>query len=175
MPKTTEDQVREVGGLNDRSDTGDWLLFRFNDDGELSAAIANAMAAASSWVVVRIEASVYASTDSDINTLLALGEAYLTLHFLVPALKARKVFGSHYAVEAEDSDRFAALIDVEWLNLARELLEPWLIVPGTTSAYAKPRMRIGTVINPLDPGFETIETEFEETLDRARSLTLPSI
>lgn len=172
---TTEAQVREVGGLSDRSATGDWNLFRYESDAELTVAITNAIAVASSWIQLRIDTGIYASADTNIQTVLSLAEAYLSLHFLVPALKARRVFGTHYALETQEAAAYAELIDVEWMALARELIDAWVIIDTPGSVYAKPRMRVGTAINPLDPGFESMETELLETLDRARSLTLPPL
>lgn len=175
MAFATEAKVREIGGLNDQSQTGDWHLFRFVSNSELSTAIANAIAVAGAWIQTHLlDPTIYSTSDPNLSLLLAQGESYLALHFLVPAVKARRVMGSHYAVESEASDRYEELIDVEWLQLAQELLQGLLILEITTEQhfFARPTLRVGPVLDPLQIGVETVEQELEETLDRARSLSV---
>lgn len=168
MAWATKEKVKEVGGLNYAND---YLNFQFASVSELNTAIDNAIAVASAWLQIRIQDGVYETEEETIQTVLAQGEAYLALHFLVPAIKARKVYGTHFAWESEASDRYAELIDVEWLALAQELLADWLIVPVGTATFARPVLRVGTVIDPAD--LQTVEEEWAEILDRTRSLTVP--
>jgi hypothetical protein len=169
VPWADVTRVKEIGGLNHADD---YLSFRFATVAELNTAINNAIAVASAWLNVRLAPGIYTTTDTDIQELLSQGEAYLALHFLIPAVKARKVIGTHFAWESEDSDRYAELIDVEWLALAQELLADWIIIPVGDTHFARPRMRVGTVIDTLAEGFPTAEQEWEEILDRARSLNV---
>lgn len=161
-----------TGGLNHADD---YLAFRFQNVGELDTAILNAMAVAASWLRTRLPSGIYDSTDDDVQSLLGLAEAYLSLHFLMPHLKARKVLGTHFSFDSEESERYEELIDVEWLKMAQDLLGEWLTIASGERHFARPRLRIGTVIDPLDPSFESVEQEFVEILDRTRSLsvTLP--
>lgn len=168
MP-TTAKQVKEVGGLNDANA---FLAFFFADVAELNTAINNSIVVAASWLKTRLPSGIYTSSDTDIQNLLSLAEAYLALHFLMPHLKARKVTGRHFAFESEDSDRYEELIDVEYLKLAQDLLGEWLTIAVEDRHFARPRMRVGPVIDPNDVSLESVEEELAETLDRARSLTV---
>lgn len=169
MAWATPDKVKEIGGLNHADD---YLSFQFSSVTELDTAIDNAITVASAWLRVRMTPGIYTTTDTDIQALLAQGESYLALHFLMPAVKARKVVGTHFAWESEEAESYAELIDVEWLALAQELLADWIIINTGESHFARPRMRVGTVIDPLAEGFPTSLEEWEELLDRARSLSV---
>jgi len=173
MAWATEARVRGVGGFNDAGTLGDWKLFKFATNAELTAAIADAIAVASAFLKVRDPGGVYTTTDTDIQEILAQAESFLALHFFVPALKARRVYGTHYPLESEGSDRFEELIDIEWMELAQQLLAGIinLEVKGE-KAFARPTLRVGRVIDPLDVSYKSSEQQIEETLDYARSLSV---
>lgn len=169
MAWATKEKVKEIGGLNYAND---YLNFQFSSVAELNTAIDNAIAVASAWLQIRLTpADIYETTDADIQVVLAQGEAYLALHFLVPAIKARKVYGTHFAWDSETSERYAELIDVEWLALAQELLADWLIVAVGDRVFARPKMRVGTVIDRTT--LQSAEEEWAEILDHTRSLSVP--
>lgn len=165
MP-TTVQQVKDVGGLNHADD---YLLFRVANTPALDDLIEDAIDVAAAWLRTRLPSGIYATSDTDIQTLLALGEAYLALHFLAPHAKARKVYGTHFAFDSEDSERYEELIDVEWLKLMEDLLGEWLDV-SPTGSFARPRLRVGAVIDRND--LQSVEEEFAETLDHVRSLSV---
>ena len=174
MPWADEAKVREIGGLNNTSATGDWNIFRFDSNAELTTAIENAITVASAWIQLRILSGYYETTDANLQAVLAQAESYLALHFLLPAVKMRRVVGTHYPIETEGSDRYEELIDVEWMKLAEELLVGLLQIDvGNTKSYYRPTLRVGRVLDPLD--YKSVEQQIEETLDHARSLgiTLP--
>jgi hypothetical protein len=171
MALTTEARVRSTGGFNHEDD---FNMFRFSVDAEFSEFIANKILVASAWIQSRILSGIYSSSDPNVIEVVTEGETYMTLHFMMPHLKARRVMGTHYAVESESSDRYQELIDVEYLTIAQELLGNWLVVEVGTVVFARPTLRVGRVIDVNAAGFETVEEELEETLDRARSL-VPSI
>lgn len=170
MPLATEALVRNTGGFNHADD---YHMFRFANDSELTSFITQKLSLASAWLQTRLKSGIYTSVDPLINTVVAEGEAYITLHFMMTHLKSRKVQGTHWPLESEGSERYAELIDVEFLTLAQELLGTWMIIEIGSQNFARPTFRIGTVIDPLSSGFETAEQEIEETLDRARSLAVP--
>ena len=114
--------VRDAGGLND-SDA--FRLFRVADDTAFVTLINTKIAVAAAWLRVRAPVS-YASTDADTITLFTEAESLVTLHFLVLALKSRKVEGTHWALDQEGSERFEELVDQEYMKLALELLEGFI-------------------------------------------------
>lgn len=168
MP-TSNSQVKEAGGLNEPHA---FLTFRFNTQSELETTIDNGERVAAAWLRLNLVPGIYTSSDTDTQEVLSLAEAYLVLHFIVPALKARKVYGTHFAWESEESDSYAALIDTEWMDLAKQLLGDWITVPVGESHFARPVLKVGPVIDPLDPRFKSEEERLQEDLDRARSLAV---
>jgi hypothetical protein len=167
MAWATVERVKEVGGLNHPHD---YLAYRLDGELDLDNLIDKAIRTASAWIKTRIAGGIYTTLDLDVQELLALGESYLTLHFMTPALKARKVYGTHFAFESEDSDRYAELIDMEWMALAQELLGEWLTVPVGEAHFAFPRLLVGTPIPRNVWPLDSVEQEWLEELDRVRSL-----
>lgn len=159
--------VREVGGIDD----GDaYNLFRLANDAALNTLVTARLAVASSWLKTRAP-DEYASSDTDIQALFTHAEALLAMHFLCVSLKARKVYGTHFPYDSEGSDRYAELIDVEWMKQVEELVGPFLVVQaGDEKAFAAPVFLAGGVIDrsTLDGAGET--TELQDIIDEANDL-----
>src|ERR1043166_5675262 len=139
MALTTSTLVRAAGGLNDADA---YRLFRVADDTAFNTLIDTKIAVAAAWLRTRAPVS-YASSDADTITLFTEAESLVTLHFLVLALKSRRVEGTHWALDQEGSERFEELIDVEYLKLALELLEGFIEEPTTGPTLALPTFSIG--------------------------------
>lgn len=168
MAQATVALVKELGGLNN---SDDYNLWRFSTPDELDAALVRALAVASAWIRRRAP-SLYTTTDADTLTCLGVGEAFLALHFIVAPLKARKVFGTHWALDQEDSSRFAELIDVEYKQLAEDALGLDLTIVTEPNAFARPTFTIGPVIDPLtDTSIESETEQLDEIVARARGVT----
>ena|SRR5438132_1707466 len=166
--------VKELGGLNAADD---YNLWRFSSPDELDAALIRALAIGSAWIRRRAP-SLYTTTDADTLTCLAVGEAFLALHFAVASLKSRKVFGTHYPLDQEGSERFAELIDNEYKRLAEDALGLDLTVVEEAQAFARPTFRIGPVIDPLvDTTIEPEDVQLEEIAAQSRGWvrTLPVV
>lgn len=165
MAYATVALVKEVGGLNEALD---YNLFWHSSPDELDAAITRKIAVASSWLKSR-NLSAYNTTDTDEQALIGEGEAYLALHFLTMPLKSRKVFGTHWALDQEDSTRFAELVDVEYKAMAQDLLGEFFTVVETPTAFAMPTFQIGPVIDRFDTDLKSEEEQIAEIAELSRS------
>jgi hypothetical protein len=163
----TVEEVRRRGGLNEETDHN---LFRVADEAELDDMVAEDLALAEAWISERVSTEVYtgsatASTARDL--IFARAECLMALHFLTLPLKARKVEGTHWAVDQEGSERFAELIDVEYLNQAKILIEQYVTVDIDTdeAPFALPAF---AVIPATDRSVLTAWPEvLQEELDAA--------
>lgn len=159
MALTTVEEVLKVGGLDEALD---YNLFRLNSEAELRERVLAEMAVAAAYVELKVP-TFYVSTDVGIQTLLARAEAYITLQQLAEPLKSRKIYGSHYPIDTEESPRFQALIDTEWeaqamrfLNLfgadesRQPIMLPGLVVGGELSTSAQtPETRQGLLLDEV--------------------------
>src|SRR5438552_13430852 len=113
MPLTSVANVRKTGGI---AEANAYLLFQMADDAELNTEVDRKLALAAAWLASRAP-DFYtgsATAEAGIDTLFSGAEEALAMHFLTMQLKARKVYGTHFPYDSEDSDRFGELIDVEW-------------------------------------------------------------
>lgn len=147
--------VKQLGGLNESSD---YLLFRYASPDELDAAITRQVAVVSAGLTEDIPA-IYGAPTAGQTLLLAEGEAYLALSLLCMSLKSRRVFGTHWPLDQEDSSRFQELIDNEFQERAQSLLGRWLTVIEEKNAFAKPVFLVST-----QPGVTTDTTRKSEVL-----------
>jgi hypothetical protein len=165
MVQATVALVKELGGLNQADD---FNLWRFSTPDELDAALTRHLLYAAARIR-RAAPDFYTSTDSDTLLLLSVGESFLALHYAAMALKSRKVFGTHYPLDQEGSERFEELIDNEYLRRAEEALGIDLTTSGTQS-FARPTFQVGPVLNRLtDPTLESEVEQILEVADTARS------
>lgn len=172
-PQATISIVKELGGIQAEDD---YLLWRFSSPDELDALLTRCLQRAASRIYRRAP-TFYTETDENVLSDLAVGEGWLTLHLAIVALKSRKVFGTHWALDQEDSSRFQELIDNEYLTLAEEALGVDLTTSTGTSAFARPVLLVGPVIDPLtDLTLESEDVQLEEIADTARAWpTIPIV
>jgi len=168
MPYATVALVKQIGGLNAADD---YLLFRYDSADELDAAITRQLGVVAAGLTEDIP-DIYTAPTSGQELILAEGEAYLALSLLCMGLKSRKVFGTHWPLDQEGSDRFAELIDNEFEQRAQDLLGRWLTVTATPNAFARPGLIIGRAVDRVDdPLIDTEAEQIEIIAERARSLT----
>lgn len=141
--KATSTLVRQLGGLND---SGAYNLFRVADDAALNTFIDAQIAVASAWLSLTAP-TYYASTDASIDLVFKQAEAYITLQYLADALKARKVFGTHFPYDSEESSSYAQLIDVEWEARAETLLSRFVTLDTAANPIAFPYFGTSSVID----------------------------
>lgn len=115
---TTVQEILKIGGLDEPSD---YTLLRLSSEAELVARAAEEGAVAAAFIS-KILPTVYPPTAANDILLLSRAEAFLALAQLVEPAKARKVYGSHYPIDSEDSPRYEALIDTEWSLQADKIL-----------------------------------------------------
>lgn len=172
MAWATTALIKELGGLDASSD---YTVFWDADGTALDTRITSVIAIASARVAQRVGTTVYTTTDPSVQTILAWGESYVALYHLYAPLRARKVLGTHYPLQQEDSERFDALLNTDWLELANSLLEPYETEEIDDKPFAMPAFVLGTYTTqqPDDPGGADAEDIIVEALvDNARSLTL---
>lgn len=164
MPLVDPKYVRRLGGLNE---AGDYNLFRVGNDAELDRFIMETAEDVSSWLRARSLAN-YVSTDTDTRRQMRRGEAYLVLQALCEPLKARKVFGTHWAIDSEESARYEELIDTEWSKLADQWLSGLLISEDRFSAP------VFAITNPVDPSrIPTVDQRNRDVLIDTNALAPP--
>lgn len=174
MPFTSVSQIRQAGGIDDSLA---FNLFWLADDAALNALITPYVTVAAAWVASRAGASAYAAAalDANLTALFAQGESYVALHFLFPALQSRRVLGTHYPLQQEGSERFEELVGTQWMELANDLLEPYLTAEEEGKPFAMPAFVLGSYVTqePDDPGGAAAQDLIiEDLVDNARSLTI---
>lgn len=131
---TSVPDVLAVGGLGEASD---YNLFRLADATALAARITAEIAIADAYIAT-VAPTAYASAAANTVTLLGRAGTYLVLQQLVETLKSRKVEGTHWALDQEESARFEALVDTEYEKQANRILNLFganetnapLVLPG---------------------------------------------
>lgn len=163
-PLTTVQRVRELGGLNedDAHET-----FRLADSGALDDRIEVEIAVASAWLQSRGGAD-YDSGDAVKDVLFAEAEAYLALQQLYETLKMRKVAGTHWPLESEDSDRYEDLIDVEIPAHIQKFLEPYLVVTAPDKPFAAPVMVVSGPVNRQQ--VKPVTEQYADLIDEANGV-----
>ncbi len=129
-------------------------LFRYADSTALDTAVTAAITRAEAWLLSVANSSYYDGTSpgpssTTIDELFKGAEEYAAGHFLFPRLKIRRVTGRHAPFQQEGSDRFQELIDVEFLRLAEELVQPYLDtdLTGTEQVFS---LGVFLTTTPLD-------------------------
>lgn len=167
MALTTTAHVRQTGGI---AEADAFLMFRVADDAALNTEVARMLARASAWLASRAP-DFYtgsATAETGIDTLFEGAEEALTLHFLTMQLKARKVMGTHFPYDAEDSDRFGELIDVEWFAQMEGLVGAYIEIQGDAAhPFALPTL--GATGPILNTELDRVTTTLGDILDRAEN------
>lgn len=172
MPLTDTTTVRRVGGLNE-SDA--FNLFRLTSDADLVSLINDTIGDASAWLSLRAPLD-YVSTDPNVRAMFKRAEACLTLHFLFLPLKARKTLGTHWPLSQEESSRFEELIQIDWYEQMRSLVEPYLIVDSVQKPFAAPAMALGGIIdyNSSTGGVILEQQKLDKIIDEATGISEPA-
>lgn len=154
--------VLTLGGLDDADA---YLLFRLDSEAQLRERVTAEMAISEAYIAVKVP-TYYVSADASTQTLLGRAACYLTLQQLVESLKSRKIEGTQWALDQEDSSRFQALVDVEYEAQAMKLLNLF----GADES-GQPIMLPGLVVgNELATSAQTPETRQGLLLDDIRGL-----
>ncbi len=167
MALTDAATVRNIGGLNEADA---YNLFRLADDATFNTLVTATIADASAWLALRAPAD-YADTEPNKRAMFKRGEACLTLHFLMLPLKARKTLGTQWPTIQEDTARFEELIQIDWYEQMRSLLEPYLIVEVDEKPFAAPVMVLGKIIDRTPAGGQRdssrqLQTDIDEAIAR---------
>lgn len=161
MGLTTSATVRKLGGLNDADA---YLLFGLANDAALETFVNEMIAVASAWLG---QTSVhYSSATPAIQAIHAQAEAYIALQYLADALKARKVYGTHWPLDMEDSASFANMIDIEWEARAETLLSRFTTLDTAARPIAFPTFSVGPIIDYTN--IDSAEMEFQEIANQGR-------
>jgi hypothetical protein len=164
MALTDNTYVRLVGGLNEADA---YQLFRVADNAALNALVDERILDAAAWLDIRANADYNDTSDTSKQRMFKLGEAYLALHFLVPALESRKVLGTQWPLDQEDSESFSRLTDTDWMGKMKDLLEPYLVIEAADKPFAAPAMVFGAVLDRST--IEQPQDRFDDLLDEANS------
>ena len=166
MALASVEEVRRRGGLNHEED---FRLFRVADEAELDDLVAEDLALAEAYLTDRVSSTYYtgsATTSASKDLLFKRAECLLAMHFLTLPLKVRKVEGTHFAFDSEDSSRYEELIDNEFLKAAELLIEPYLDITDSDDApFGYPVMLATT---PLDrTTVPVVDSVLQDVLDEA--------
>lgn len=111
MGLTSVGEVRRLGGLDDSEA---FHLFRLSDEAALEAMIEDEITLAAAYLTSKAGTDYTQTSDTDKQAVFRRAEAYWVLMQLTEPLKARKVMGSQWALDSEDSLSYERLIDTEW-------------------------------------------------------------
>lgn len=166
MAKATFSDVLREAGL-DEPDA--YLLFRMSSEAELHAFAQAKVAAAAGWLRRKITAAVYDDvSDADFTAAVTQAETWAAAILLAKVIEARKVYGTHWAVDSEDSTGYANLIE-QWERLLTEfLLELEEEAEGDERPFAMPAMALTAGVDrSAVPVFTDL---LQDDLDLARGL-----
>jgi hypothetical protein len=161
---TSARATRERGGLDHEDDH---LLFRLPSPAALDRRIMDAISLAAAYLGDRVSSTYYTGSptaNSGRDELFKATEQLIALHFACLPLKSRKVFGSHWALDSETSERYQELIDQEFLSQAELLIQPYVEItePGEV-AFALPAL---TATQGIDSStVDSIELQIQRDID----------
>lgn len=151
-----------------------WELFEgLTDKAGLVALVSRQLLIADAFVYRRVGASTYSDTDERIQTMLAAAECYLTLAYLTAMAKARKVYGTHYSFDSEDSQSYDNPLETEWRQLAIELLDEFAVIDEPGSAVALPVFLVSTDVD--ETLTQSTPDDIDTWLDEARGFSIREV
>lgn len=167
MPLTTASQVIEAGSLR-------WELFEgLTNAAGLRTLVDRWITVADAFVYRRVGAATYGDSDARIQSVLGAATSFLTLAYLGTQAKARKVYGTHYSFDSEDSQSYDNPLETEWRQLAIELLDEFATIDTATTSFAAPVLLTS---DPVDLTLaDTADQELLDMLDQARGFSNPQI
>jgi len=171
VPTIVPAEVEELGMLTP-------ALFLVPDQASLDAIVQKAIDYGDAWFEGHAGNNYGILTPAWVPVLQRRGVMYLALEALGDMVKARKIYGVHYAYDSEESPAYEALIDNEWGARAREALDVWITVEQAGSGFALPYFGITQPVPLVEDetnGLEPLSLLYEEILSRSRGLSLPSV
>lgn len=125
------------------------------------------------WMQVYLGAN-YGGTTTFETAVQTRAQTYMALSLLTPLLKAKKVYGTHFPIDSEDSDAFERLMEQDWEGLARSYLAKWIsIEPTGTTGGAQQNFALpffGTTESPDATTSDDEDFRMQEIADEARSV-----
>jgi len=161
MALTDTATVRLLGGLNEATA---YLQFRMANDAALEAFIQDQIDVAAAWL--SLTSTYYTSAVPAISAVHAQAEAYIALQYIFDSLKPRKVLGTHFPYDTEESSSFQQMIDVEWEARAETLLSRFTSLDTAANPVAFPYFGTSSVVDYTNVD----STEMELTEIRNQSL-----
>jgi hypothetical protein len=149
-------------------------MFFVPDQPSLDALVQSAIDYADAWVAGHAGQNYGLTTPSWVPILQRRGVMYLALEALTDMVKARKVYGTQYAYDSEDSEAYERLIDNEWGQRGREALDIWLTVETQGTGFALPYFGITEPVPLVEDGtngLDSLIVLYEEILARARGFS----
>ena len=153
--------VRRLGGLDDDEAH---LLFLLGSEAELNALISDQLDYSAEWIETRAPAAYAAAVLGTYQRQFAMGEVYFTLIDLFQPLQARKVVGSHWPLDSEESVNYAALI-AEWKERFEEFTSQFFVTDTAERPVQMPYFGIGGVLDYTD--VDSVEAELTEIADQS--------
>lgn len=160
MALTDTTTVRLLGGLNEATA---YLQFRMADDTELEAFVQAQIDVAAAWL--SLTSTYYTSVVPAIQAVHAQAEAYIALQYIFDSLKPRKVLGTHFPYDTEESSSFQQMIDVEWEARAETLLSRFTTLDTAARPIAFPVFSVGPAIDYTN--VDSAEAELTEIRDQS--------
>lgn len=157
----TAAQVRLRGGINDT--TVSYRLWDLANDAALTTMITDLITEANAVLAIQIGADY---TDTSLASLMDLITKYWVLAEAWEALKARKVVGTHFAVDSEVADAYQELIDVEWRGRFNELAADY-ITDTATDVWSLGAFLTTTPLDRTSTDLDCVTDLNQDLLDRA--------
>lgn len=164
MALTTPKEVLRTGGLQE-VEAAD--LFRLESQAHLTRHVQTAIDRAQAWLSGRApsyytgSATGSANQDADFKA----AEEYFTLHLLYWPLRVRKVLGSHFPLDSEDSDAYDALSE-DALEMAERFVSSYVVLETSAeSAFALPTLLASAAILPEE--YQSVNQEYEDRIRAA--------
>jgi hypothetical protein len=167
VPTITPAEVESIGMLTP-------AMFFVPDQASLDALVQSAIDYGDAWLQGHAGAFYGIQTEAWMPVLQRRGVMYLALEALTDMLKARKIYGTQYAYDSEESASYEALIDNEWGQKAREALDLWLTVETQGTGFALPYFGITEPVPLVEDGtngLDSLIVLYEEILARARGFS----
>lgn len=157
----TATKVRLRGGINDT--TTSYQLWDLANDAALTTLISDLITEAAGVLAIDIGSDY---TDPTLSAKMDLITLYWVLSEAWEALKARKVVGTHFAVDSEEAAAYQELIDVEWRGRFDALAAPYLDT-GTTSNFSLGVFSVTDVLDRTSTDVDCVTDLNQALLDEA--------
>lgn len=170
-PTITPGEVKTIGMLT-------YPMFLVADDAALDTIVQAAIDYADAWFQGHSGSNYGLTTPTWVPVLQRRGVMYLALEALGDMVKARKIYGTQFAYDSEESPAYEALIENEWGQRAREALDLWITVEKQGTGFALPVFLITDPTPILEDdtnGLDSLNVLYEEVLTRSRGRSNPEL